>query len=512
MAKPITPVSLSSPGFYGLNTQDSPTDMDQRFALRANNAVIDKYGRIACRKGWSAAHNTLGALGTANVECITEFVSPTGVGTVLAAGNNKLFKLSAGVLSELTYGGGGVAPVITANKWQAATLNNYEVFFQRGHDPLMYDPAASTTTYKRISEKAGYAGTAPKANCVVSAYGRLWAADTDTNGSTVYWTDTMTNHLWTGGTAGSLDLSSVWPSGGDKIMSIAAHNNFLIIFGRRQTLLYSGADMPSSMKLSDHIDNVGCVNRDSVQATGDDILFLSDTGVRSLMRTIQEKSSPTRTVSMSVNDQIQQYIDAGTSSNIISGYSPSDSFYLLTFGDNNMTYCFDMRAALPNGANRVTTWSGITPRAYCYTNDRTLYLGKPGFIGEYGTYKDNGTTFRFSYYTPWIDFGNPTVTCILKKIRVTLIGGQGQTAVFKWGFDYVSPIGSQTVPLGDTLPSEYAISEYAIAEYNVDTQSSIIGVNATGSGRVCQIGFESDITDYPISVQKMDIYIKEGRL
>lgn len=511
MAQTMTPLTLTSPGYYGLNTQDSPTDMDQRFALQANNCVIDKSGRIACRKGWSAAHATLGALGTAEVQCVTELVRNDGSSTILGAGNNKLFKLASGTLSELTYGGGGVAPTITASKWQTATLNDHEVFFQRGHDPLMYDPAASTTAYKRISEKSGYLGTAPQANCVLSAYGRLWAADTSTNKNTLYWTDTLTTHVWSTGTAGSLDLLGVWPSGGDQIVSLAAHNNQLFIFGRKQILVYSGADDPATMTLTDHVDNIGCVSRDTVQATGEDIIFLSDSGVRSLMRTIQEKSAPMRTISRNVNDQIQQYIDAGTSSNIIAGYSPSDFFYLLTFGDNNITYCFDLRAPMQDGSNRVTTWTRITPKAYMYSQDRTLYLGQVGFIGTHTTYKDNGSSFRMSYYTGWLDFGKPIAYAILKKIRMTLAGGQGQTVVFKWGFDYISPIGSQSVPLDDAVASEYAISEYAIAEYNVDTLTSVVSVNASGTGRVCQVGFESQITDYPISVQKIDIYMKEGR-
>ena len=511
MGQKITPITLTSPGYFGINTQDSPTDMDPRFALQANNCVIDKSGRIACRKGWEAAHATLSALGTSDVECITELIISDGSSTILAAGNNKLFKLASGTLSELTYGGGGVAPTITGNKWQTATLNDIELFYQTGHDPLIYDPTVSTTMYRRLSEKSGSTGTVYQCNTVLSAYGRIWAADSATDKSTLVFSDLLTPHIWTGGTAGNLDLRKVWPSGGDRIMALAAHNNQLFIFGRRQILVYSGADDPATMKLTDHVDNIGCVNRDTVQNTGEDIIFLSDSGVRSLMRTIQEKSSPMRTISRNVSDDIQQYINAGTSTNFISAYSPSDNFYLLTFGDNNITYCFDLKTVLQDGSNRVTTWSLITPKCYMYSQDRTLYLGQSGYIGTYGSYKDNGTTFRMSYYTGWIDFGNPISYAILKKIRMTLSNGQGQRVVFKWGFDYVSPVGSSVFDMDSTESSEYNISEYAIAEYNIDTNTSVVSTPASGVGRVCQVGFESQINTHPISVQKIDIYIKEGR-
>ena len=170
--------SVSAPGFYGVNTQDSPLDLAAGYAAIATNCVIDQYGRIGSRKGWSRVNTTSGNLGANNVGVIHELVQTDGTLTVLFAGNNKLFKLSGTSVVELTYGGGGTAPTITASNWQCASLNGITYFFQTGHDPLVYDPAVSTTTYKRVTEKTGYAATVPQANIVISAYGRLWAANT----------------------------------------------------------------------------------------------------------------------------------------------------------------------------------------------------------------------------------------------------------------------------------------------------------------------------------------------
>ena len=58
------------------------------------------------------------------------------------------------------------------------------------------------------------------------------------------------------------------------------------------------------MAVEDVIDGVGCISRDTVQDLGSDILFLSDTGVRSLGRVIQEKSAPMRDISRNVRDQL----------------------------------------------------------------------------------------------------------------------------------------------------------------------------------------------------------------
>ena len=53
MAQPIQNITVSAPGFYGLNTQDSPVGLDPAFASVADNCVIDKQGRIGTRKGYS---------------------------------------------------------------------------------------------------------------------------------------------------------------------------------------------------------------------------------------------------------------------------------------------------------------------------------------------------------------------------------------------------------------------------------------------------------------------------
>ena len=179
MSQPLRIDTISAPGFYGLNTQDSPLDLNAGFALEATNCVIDQYGRVGARQGWSRLNSSSGNLGANDPGVIHELVVADGTYTILFAGNNKIFKLDgSNAVVELTYGGGGTAPTITANNWQCASLNSITYFFQTGHDPLIYDPAVSTTTYRRVSEKSGYAGTVPSGNIVISAYGRLWIANT----------------------------------------------------------------------------------------------------------------------------------------------------------------------------------------------------------------------------------------------------------------------------------------------------------------------------------------------
>lgn len=509
----ITPFSITAPGFYGLNLQDSPTNLDSGFALIANNAVIDASGRIAARKGWEVEHTSNANLSTSNITCIGEVIQTNGTTTIVAAGGGYLFTLSGTTLTTLTYGGGGVAPTISVNNWQFCQLNGVGIFWQRGYDPLIYDPGVSTTTFRRLNEKTGTAGTVQQANTAISAYGRIWCADLSADKNTLYWSDVLTPHIWSGGTSGSLNLHGVWPRGGDEIVALGAHNNRLVIFGRKQTLIYSGANAPSTMAMQDSLDTIGCIARDSVQQTGDDLIFLSDSGVRSIKRTIQENSAPLREISSNVRDDLQTAIGLETLANIKSVYSAINAFYLLTFPASSEVYCFDMRSIMENGAARVTTWTDNIPKAFCQANNRKLYLGQAGYIGEYAGYVDNATSYRLSYYTPWVDFGNPIQISILKKILLTVIGVSNQAISFKWTYDFDTTYFSTNASIvGAYTPAEYNIAEYNIAQYGSGSGVNTLSIAGSSKGSVIQFGFESEINGSALSFQKISIFTKEGRL
>lgn len=530
MSQTIQTFSITAPGFYGLNTQDSSLDLASGFALVANNCVIDKYGRVGARKGWVPLHNTTdysleldfvdntygtdtsSGLGTNEVKAIGELITSGGTSYVIAAGNNKLYKLDSGVLTELTYGGGGTAPTITDSHWQIASLNGTLYFFQSGHDPLVFAPGTSTTTYRRLSEVSGYSGTVQSSNCVLSAYGRLWNANTSTNKVTVQWSDILAGQVYATGSAGTLDVTNVWPKNSDNIVALGAHNGFLFIFGRNNILVYQNASDPSAMSLYDVITGIGCEARDSVCNTGTDIIFLSSTGVRSILRTIQEKSAPFRDLSKNVRDDLLVVVSGADTATVKAVYSPLDAFYLLSFPTSSTLFCFDMRTQLPDGAARATTWDSLIPASFTVKSDGSLLMGVSGFVAEYGDYTDNGSSYLFQYYTNNTDFGAPSVTSILKKLSAVIIGGSNQDMVFKWGYDFTGDYqaSSANIPLQGV--AYYGISEYNIAQYAGGTALQTLAVYPNGSGKVVQTGYETEIYGSALSIQKIEIQAKNGKV
>ena len=116
-----------------------------------------------------------------------------------------------------------------------------------------------------------------------------------------------------------------------------------------------------------------------------------------------------------------------------------------------------------------------------------------------------------SYYTNYFDFGQPVTTKMMKKINLVAIGGSAQAISFKWGFDYTSNYNSQVVTLDTVVSYEYGSAEYGISTFSDGIALDTAQVNAGGSGKVVQLGFEADINNAPLSIQKIDFGLKAGK-
>jgi hypothetical protein len=597
MAEQSITGSIAAPGFFGLNTQDSSVQLNSGFALEANNCVIDKYGRIGARKGWTPVNDDPAA--TDSFRAIYELIRDDGK-TIISAAGGKIYTgdevltrqyvmsttevsgtysqtttvititkaahgLTSGTVVYVNFTSGtafdgyytittvptvdtftitsavsattsgnvkyhaAINYAIAGDNWQISgmpfdtgeTSSAHAVMVQEGQPVLMYHKIGNTSHLhtgdyglQRLGDYAnlptGYTVTDFTPNCVLTSYGRTWVADIANDRQTVYFSDLLNPSEWKTGTAGYLNIGEVVPNN-DPIVALAAHNGFLIIFCRRHIVVYKNALDPSTLTLEDVISGVGCIARDSVQSIGTDLMFLSETGVQSFLRVVQEKSLPFRDVSKNVRDDLLALLGSETEANIKAIYYPSDAFYLLAFPSNKLVYCFDTRGVLENGAARTTVWTELAPTAFCVTQDRKMYIGQRGYIGNYTGYEDNTVKYRFSYYTNYFDFDQPSILKILKKINMIAIGGSGQPIVFKWAFDYNSNYNSGVLSLDKITIAEYNIAEYGTAEYTNGIALDNVTTQASGTGRILQLGFEADIDGAPLSIQKIDFSLKSGK-
>ena len=610
--------SISAPGFLGVNTQESSVDLSSGYALEAYNCVIDKFGRIGARRGWTKVNSALNTdLASNKVEFLYNLPNPD---VTFAGGNNKLFTRAGGSATLVTAvngtvadaaGTGTTAYTITANEWMGASIvfgdgpaaKPHAYLAQAGHLPLVYHQlgAAHAHTGAYGFNLLSDAGTVPtayaspadfKPNIVIGAYGRTWWADIVNDEQTLYFSALLDGTNLATGDSGSLSLVDVFPNG-DEIVGVAPHNGFLIIFGKRNIAIYANPIDVTNLVLQDSIANIGCIARDSIVNTGTDIMFLSETGVRSLSRVIQEKSAPINDISFNVRDDLVSFVDSETNKEKIkAAYYPKDAFYLLTLPTSKYVYCFDLRGRLENGAARVTIWDGIEPSSLHVTYTGELFVGKEGYIGKYFGFTDNAATYRLRYYTNFFDLGAPTSLKFLKKANFVVVGGVGQDVALKYGFDYVQSyrsitkqlrtgsnvvsefntnkygvsgsavVGSQSfsnsTPTTNTLTTPDGLTHYqvpfksvldatggydlseavrldvdgfyyipdnanvsnatiylrsadALSEYSSGLVLEEVQSNLGGSGSIIQLGFEADINSAPLSIQKIDIYVKAGK-
>jgi hypothetical protein len=563
----LYPLRLAAPGFFGLNTQLNTTSGLQ-WASQANNCVIDLKGRLAARKG--RQHLTTSALGgTPALRSIFEQIRSDGTTTILSAANNKLYSGTA-ALTDITGTAAGVTG-ITADHWQFQNIADKCVGFQAGHDPIVRTTGnfsllqqditawAGTTAYvvgnvrratatnKTLYFHCTTSGTSaagepawnttvggttndgtvvwttrkmPNGNICHSAFGHLW---TTSNGddSVVEFSDTLLPHIFRGGSAGTLDLKQVW--GGDRLVAISSIEDFLVFFGRRTILLYSGASTPSTMTLQEKIEGVGCIARDTVANTGDDLLFLSASGVRALSRAILGGRQPLGDLSVNVRDSFVSEVTAETAANVKAVYHEPEGFYAIFLTVSDITWVFDRRFPNPDQSAKVTRWTGVGVRSVYSASDRILYFGGSGVVAKYNGYNDGASgTYNAFWQSMWVDFSDADPTGrigiasrlkILKSWRNRVIAGFAYTVTYTWGFDY-SEIASSTT---ETLHRDSNLSEWGVSEYNVGQWSggdvfADSRVHPTSHGQVVRIGMSVTVNAAAIGFQEILLTAKLGRL
>jgi hypothetical protein len=538
MAGRLQSSTISAPGFLGINTQESSVDLASGYALEAYNCVIDKFGRIGARRGWQKVNSSTNSDLVANdIEFIYN-IPETDV--TLCAGNNLILSKASGASTLVTEvnttvadaaGTGTTAYSITGNDWMGASIvfgegpdiSPHAYLAQAGHLPLVYHKLGASHAHTgaygfNLLSDAGsvpttYASPSDfKPNVVIGAYGRTWWADIVNDEQTLYFSALLDGTNLATGDSGYLSLIDVFPNG-DEIVGLAAHNGFLIIFGRRNIAVYANPIDVTRLELVDLVANVGCIARDSIVNTGTDVMFLSDTGVRSIARVIQEKSAPINDISFNVRDDLVSFVESqGTNTiKIKAAYYPKDAFYILTLPLSKYVFCFDLRGRLQNGAARVTIWDSIEPTALHVTYTGDLLLGKEGYLGKYTGHLDDTETYKMKYFTNHFDLGSPTTLKFLKKGNFTVVGGIGQNVVIKYGFDYVSSYRDIRKTLKAGTVTEYNIDEYSIGEYTNGLALEEVKSNLAGSGSIIQLGFEADINQNPLSIQKIDVYVKAGK-
>lgn len=509
----LQPITFPSLGFLGLNKAKYDTLLGPEWATEARNCVIDAQGRIAARKGWRKLTATP-MTGTPTVLAVHEYVQNDGTVMLIAATSAKLWHSvdDGATWVDVT---GALTP--TGGNWQFVNYNGKVYGAQVGH-PLIVK--TTTGNFAAATAATGVIPTNPV--CILAAYGRLWTINSDTQ--TLKYCALLDGTKWaTGDGGGSQDLGYLWTKGTDQGVGIGAFGSTLCVFGKRHIFLFtdgSGSDRgldPSTMYVGDTIEGVGLAARDTLQAIGEgDLLFLSQHGLRTMQRTLQEKQTPFNDVSANSRDWLVSTLmnSAIDVTKMRSCWSAVNAFYLLSSPDSKTVVCVDTRQALEDGTYRMFNWDGYYPYAMCTrVNGDVIFGFAGGIIGKYYGYLDNTSTYRFAFHSAFLDTGESNVLWkMLKRLRVLMFSPGGYSVVFKWWYDFSPDAWSAVRTFAADANSQYNVDEYAIAQYGGVTSQRIDSVPLAGSGQFFKLGVEVEINGFAFALQSITAYYEGTRL
>ena len=568
MAQQQQNITISAPGFQGLNTEDSPLQQDPGFCSVANNAVVDKFGRIGSRKPWTefttAVNVTYTAdpsttstqtithrLGYGSINGDTYVLATVGVYQYNASGvkvqeDHFICKLtetiSATELDEISY-----PTLVDSTKLADAQIigfNDKLYIFSAGNECLEFNGTTITklftgtddVDYIKPRDDTGVIADAINGDVAAAAYGRLWVSGVGGDYETIYYSDLLIPTQWYDGravpadaqnTGGIINVNEYWPTGSDRIVSIVAHNNALFILGRESILVYNNAATgdpaaADGIVLADTISNIGCVNRDAVTNIGSDILFVDDSGVRSLGRIVQEKSVPigdlTANIRRDISDVIAQTEDKTT---ISLSYWPDENLAVVNFNESLQAYALEMRSPSVTGGSKVTRWTNtVWQRALYYELDGEARVVLGSSASGYGLFlyragvNYNDTPFEFNYESNTFTFGQPANLKFVKQIDFTVVSTQVNAQAYA-GWGYTNQLEySKALTIVAQAPALYNVSYFNQGEEYGPGLSIIrrYRINAKGSGESVVIGFRININGNTCSLQEINVQTLLGRI
>lgn len=578
MAQPVNQFTIKGYGFQGLNTEMSPIGSDPSFALRADNCIIDRVGRIASREAFARdIEPREGVFSGVSVD-VTEVsadysyegadkhLDPHPVCTVLSGtyypesmpvqradwngvetsskremNPNEMYGYDLGyewnnTILKCTY------PAIDNSGLERSLYTHFKedlFLFSRGNSFLKYNGSGGWEDVAYTPPKTDDGNIVDKidGDIAISAYGRLWVSGVNGDYQKIYYSSLLREDQWYDGqgtpddaqnTAGIINVAEYWPVDFDQIVNIHAHNGFLLVFGRRSILVYANANTgdpagENGIQLQDAISNVGLVERDAICNTGTDVMFCDDTGLRSLARVIQEKSTPIGEPSMNVKRELMDMIQTEERSvSLVRGikmaYFPSKSLVVCLFRSQQIAYTFSTERPSTTGGAKTTRWTDCYWTSMYFAEDNAI--GRPYLGGTDGRGILQYKGYR-GYDPYWLDFESmalgvtgSTIQTLVAKSIIYLVLSQAvpADAKAKWGFgsylqyDYDFRIKTK----GTT---EWGIAEFGIDEYTGGEPGIWKNkVNTIGAGEFMRVGLEIKIDGSAFAIQEIAVNTAVGRI
>jgi hypothetical protein len=264
-----------------------------------------------------------------------------------------------------------------------------------------------------------------------SAFGRLWIQKeaTGINQNVIVYSGANNYQQWYVGVsaanAGELDLAanfSAWKNGYDELVALSSFDKFLVAFMRNSIIVYESPDDVANIKINMALQGVGCLSKDSIQSVGNDLYFLSATGIRSLRQVLQSGDKVELSdISVLVRRALMEDVASAETvlPSVRSNYDPEEGQYWLKSAGGTI-WVFDLASLNPNIPTRITKYVDTDWFSFCY-HEGDSYLGYQGRVGKYNNYLDNGAAYECEWLSNPFDLDTSSLK-VLKKLGVTIEG------------------------------------------------------------------------------------------
>ena len=475
--------------------------MPPKYSMLMQNCHVSQRGGVEKIPGYVRCND---------VSCETnltsgyEFRTTNGVRRILAAGEGKIYEFneSKGSLVCIKDGLNQDAVVHFATFGDVCIITN-------GVDaPLKYDGVQVTSL----------GGNPPSTAFKAHVHkGRVWMIERN---NTMLATCSALNDPedYTGTTAGYIDFKYVLKSG-DELVDVTTFNDLLLFFFRRHIAIYSGmtpAGDNADFQLVQLIEGCGAYDTDLIKGYASDVVFVYDTGFKSLRQVVTTGSLTVGEVSQIIAPTIQSEI-ASNAGNCAIVHYPAKSWLMTLINGKIWIYSYLWKA-----------WGRMTGHKVYGMFDTIqgeVYLCGNGYLYRYGVgYSFDGEPIPMRWETAYAAFdkrgwslGYPTH---MELLLVPEAGGAINYCV-KYDYDPEMIIGSGTASLPskthdigvldiDSVAKWDEIDKLSGEEYVAVSSLSRRLVPLFGGGRAAQITISNESVEGPLEINNLLIYAEIG--
>jgi hypothetical protein len=350
---------------------------------------------------------------------------------------------------------------------------------------------------------------------------RLIVAGQSDADSTVAYSTRLKPYDFTGASAGTIDT-------GDVIVGIKVFRNSLVIFCKNS--IYELTNLDSTPILKSVTKNIGCVDGNTIQEIGGDLIFLAPDGLRTIAGTARigdvELSSISRKILPLINTLLDNISSFTISSMVIRERSQYRLFYFQsgqassaqkgiigTFKfDANGVPAFEWSETVGMEIKRCTSDLDVNNKEVQFGSNET------GFVYQLDTGNNfDGSNINAQFQTPDMDYGDNGLRKSLYAVKANIEPeGTNNNLKLRIRYDFESTDVPQPGPFNVGNLSSAAVFGSSTSIFGTSVFGAVVlpskRMIVTGSGFSNNFKFFTDDTDASYSVNGMFVsFIAGGR-